>query len=112
MEWRRQQYVNPPVFADSHLLGQEAATGVRAGRHRADEIDVFQLHDANAFEIVRQMEALRYADPGEGVAFLRDRGIGVDGMAIKPERRPSGLQPSGVRGADADRRRSGAPAPR
>jgi acetyl-CoA acetyltransferase len=83
MEWRRQQYVNPPVFAESHLLGQEAADRAfaQAGIGR-EEIDVFHLHDANAFEIVRQMEALRYAEPGTGAAFLRERGIGVEGMAI------------------------------
>ena len=83
MVWERQQYVNPPVFSQSHLLGKEAADRAfaQAGLRR-DEIDVFQLHDANAFEIVRQMEALGYAEPGNGVAFLRERGIGVDGVPI------------------------------
>lgn len=78
LEFRRQQYVEVPVYDEVHDLGADAmrrATAI-AGVGLQD-IDVFELYDANAWEIARQFEALGYCAEGEGLDYVTSRGIGV-----------------------------------
>ena len=44
-----------------------------------EEIDVFELYDINTWEVVRQFETLGMCDEGEGVDFLFENGIAIDG---------------------------------
>ncbi len=79
-EWRRQQYVNPPRYDDVYRVGASAmgrALGM-AGL-TASGIDVFELYDINSFEVVRQFETLGLCGEGEGVDYLAEAGIGLDG---------------------------------
>ncbi len=79
-EWYRQQYVDPPRYDEVALIGSDAgrrAFGM-AGMEPAD-VDVLELYDINIFEVVRQLEALGFCPPGEGVAFAAERGITVAG---------------------------------
>jgi acetyl-CoA acetyltransferase len=78
MEWARQQYVDPPLYDEVGRIGSQAikrATAM-AGVTVAD-LDVFQLYDANAFEIVRQLEVFGLCGEGEGFDFVAERGIGT-----------------------------------
>lgn len=78
LEFRRQQYVEAPLYDDTHDLGADAmrrATAM-AGVARED-IDVFSLYDPNAWEVARQFEALGYCAEGEGLDFVDERGVGV-----------------------------------
>src|SRR5690606_19166816 len=43
------------------------------------DVDVAELYDVNIVETVRQIEAIGFCGPGEGVAFASERGIGADG---------------------------------
>jgi acetyl-CoA acetyltransferase len=75
-EWRRQQYVNSPRYDEVGKLGADAgqralsAAGISVG-----DIDVMELYDPNAFEIVRQVELLGLCAEGEGFDYLKERGI-------------------------------------
>ena len=78
MEYRRQQYVDPPIYDEVWNIGSDAfarATSM-AGITR-DDIDTFQLYDANAWEIARQIEAFGYCKEGEGLDYITGRGVGV-----------------------------------
>lgn len=69
-EWLRQQYVEPARFDEVWTLGADAASRMwgASGLGPAD-VDVAELYDINAFEVVRQFEALGFCGPGEGVDF-------------------------------------------
>jgi acetyl-CoA acetyltransferase len=73
-------YVNPPVYEEVGSMGADAAARAfaDAGIDRAD-VDVFELYDPTAFEVIRQFEALGYCAPGEGGAFVEDGRIALGG---------------------------------
>ena len=79
-EWRRQQYVDPPRYDDVARIGAGAyrrsfaMAGLRPG-----DVDVFELYDINTFEVIRQFETLGLCQEGEGVDYLAEAGIGLDG---------------------------------
>ncbi|WP_262403442.1 thiolase family protein [Actinomadura sp. CNU-125] len=50
----------------------------RAGITR-DDVDVLELYDPFSFEIIRQLEAFGFCEPGEGGPFVEDGRIGIDG---------------------------------
>lgn len=78
MEWMRQQYVDPPLYDQVGRIGED---GIRRAAAMAGidvrDLDVFELYDANAFEIVRQVEVFGLCGAGEGFDFVAERGIGV-----------------------------------
>ena len=79
-EWYRQQYVDPPRYDDVARIGAGAygrsfgMAGLRPG-----DVDVFELYDINTFEVIRQFETLGFCGEGEGVDYLAEAGIGLDG---------------------------------
>ena len=79
-EWYRQQYVDPPRYDDVARIGAGAyrrsfgMAGLRPG-----DVDVFELYDICTFEVVRQFETLGLCAEGEGVDYLAEAGIGLDG---------------------------------
>lgn len=79
-EWRRQQYVDPPRYDDVARIGESAyrRTFAMAGADPGD-VDVFELYDINTFEVIRQFETLGFCAEGEGVDYLAEAGIGLDG---------------------------------
>lgn len=78
LEWARQQYVDPPLYEQVGRIGVEgfARTTAMAGVG-VEDIDVFELYDANAFEIIRQLEVFGLCGEGEGGDLVAERGIGV-----------------------------------
>jgi len=79
-EWYRQQYVDPPRYDDVARIGAGAyrrSFGM-AGLAPAD-VDVFELYDINTFEVIRQFETLGFCGEGEGVDYLAEAGVGLDG---------------------------------
>jgi acetyl-CoA acetyltransferase len=62
------------------VVGRRAAdlAFAHAGIHR-DEVDVLELYDPFSFEIIRQLEAFRFCEDGEGGLFVADGHIAVDG---------------------------------
>lgn len=79
-EWYRQQYVDPPRYDDVARIGAAAyhrSFGM-AGLQPAD-VDVFELYDINTFEVIRQFETLGFCAEGEGVDYLAEVGIGLNG---------------------------------
>lgn len=79
-DWHRQQYVDPPRYDEVGRVGADAyaRTFAMAGLEPAD-IGVFELYDINTWEVVRQVETLGLCPEGDGVDFLFEQGIGVDG---------------------------------
>ncbi len=79
-EWHRQQYVDPPRYDDVSRIGADAyrRTFEMAGVGPGDT-DVFELYDINTFEVIRQFETLGLCQEGEGVDYLAEAGIGLDG---------------------------------
>ena len=79
-EWRRQQYVDPPRYDDVARIGKAAyrRSFAMAGL-QPDDVDVFELYDINTFEVIRQFETLGFCEEGEGVDYLAEAGIGLDG---------------------------------
>ena len=79
-EWYRQQYVDPPRYDDVARIGAGAyrrsfgMAGLQPG-----DVDVFELYDINTFEVIRQFETLGLCGEGEGVDYLAEAGIGLDG---------------------------------
>ncbi|MHA7651476.1 thiolase family protein [Mycobacterium sp. ML4] len=62
------------------VVGRRAAD--RAFAHaglRRDDVDVLELYDPFSFEIIRQLEAFRFCDEGEGGPFVADGHIAIDG---------------------------------
>ncbi len=85
-EWYRQQYVDWPRYEEVGRIGvQAASTAFGQAGITVDDLDVLELYDANAFEIVRQLEVLGYCGEGEGPAFVAERGIGLDGLAVNTD---------------------------
>jgi acetyl-CoA acetyltransferase len=79
-EWRRQQYVSPARYDDVWSVGADAGRRAfgAAGLVPTD-VDVALLYDINSFEVARQLEMLGYAGEGEGAAYAREAGLGLDG---------------------------------
>ena len=79
-EWQRQQYVDPPRYDEVARIGAGAyrRTFGMAGLQPAD-VDVFELYDINTFEVIRQFETLGFCGEGEGVDYMAEAGIGLDG---------------------------------
>lgn len=79
-EIRGNAYVNPPVYEQIGDMGERLADRVfgAAGLDRTD-IDLFQLYDPTAFEVIRQFEVLGYCKAGEGGPFVSDGRIGLAG---------------------------------
>ncbi len=79
-EWQRQQYVNPPRYDEVSRVGASAmGRALAMAALSASDVDAFELYDINTFEVVRQFEALGLCAEGEGVDYLAEVGIGVDG---------------------------------
>src|SRR4051812_40542360 len=80
MEWKRQQYVDPPRYDELWTLGSRAAGKAfgQAGLGPHD-VDVAQLYDVNSLEVARQFEALGFCAVGEGTDFATSTGIGLEG---------------------------------
>jgi acetyl-CoA acetyltransferase len=79
-EWFRQQYVDPPRYDEVWTIGADAyARTFAAADLIPADIDVFELYDINTIEIVRQFETLGLCDEGEGVDYIAQEGIQVDG---------------------------------
>lgn len=79
-EWYRQQYVDPPRYDEVGRIGADAYSRAFAMADlEVSDIDVFELYDINTFEIVRQFETLGLCSEGEGVDYLHEVGIGLDG---------------------------------
>ena len=78
MEWARQQYVDPPLYEQVGRIGVDGFRRAAAiAGIKASDLDVFQLYDANAFEIIRQLEVIGMCGEGEGFDLVRERGIGT-----------------------------------
>ncbi|MCE2531507.1 MAG: thiolase family protein [Acidimicrobiia bacterium] len=79
-EWYRQQYVDPPRYDDVARIGAGAyRRSFGMAGLRPDDVDVFELYDINTFEVIRQFETLGFCGEGEGVDYLAEAGIGLDG---------------------------------
>ena len=79
-EWRRQQYVDPPRYDDVARIGASAyRRSFGMAGLRPDDVDAFELYDINTFEVIRQFETLGLCQEGEGVDYLAEAGIGLDG---------------------------------
>jgi acetyl-CoA acetyltransferase len=73
-------HFNPSRLRDNGLMlskRMKAAYG-RAGITPAD-LDVIQVYDATAFEVIRHIEALGLCEPGEGGAFCEGDALTVKG---------------------------------
>lgn len=71
MEFHGAAYANPPMLSDMGLMGQAAVKRTFGlADARPDDVDVFCLYDAVAFEVVRQFEMLGFCKLGEGGAFV------------------------------------------
>lgn len=79
-EYRSSAYVNPPIYEEVGRIGEDIADRVfeRSGLIRED-IDLFQLYDTSAFEVIRQFEVLGYCKEGEGGPFVADGRISIGG---------------------------------
>ncbi len=79
-EWMRQQYVDPPRYDEVGAIGTDAGRRMweQSGLGPAD-VDVAQLYDINAFEVIRQLEVLGFCGAGEGADFAAETGLGLDG---------------------------------
>jgi acetyl-CoA acetyltransferase len=62
------------------MVGRQAADKAfaHAGLSR-DEVDVLELYDPFSFEIIRQLEAFRFCEDGEGGPFVEDGHIALAG---------------------------------
>jgi acetyl-CoA acetyltransferase len=82
MEYAEAAYLNPPLLRTVGTLGRHACARAfgQAGVTPAD-VDVFSLYDANAFEILRQMEVIGLCGIGEGGPFAATGALALDGPA-------------------------------
>jgi len=79
-EWHRQQYVDPARYDEVGTIGNDAFERAFASADlTVDDIDVFELYDINTWEVVRQFETLGLCSEGDGVDFLFENGINVNG---------------------------------
>jgi acetyl-CoA acetyltransferase len=80
MEWMRQQYVDPARYEEVWPIGARASAKAYAmAGITAHDVDLVELYDVNSAEVLRQYEALGFCGEGEGGAFARERGIGLNG---------------------------------
>lgn len=70
---RRGEIVNGRVGA------QAADNAFRSAGLTRDDVDVLELYDPFSFEIIRQLEAFGFCDPGEGGPFVEDGNIDPTG---------------------------------
>lgn len=86
-EWHGQQYVDPPLLDEvGGLLADAAARAFEMADLAPADVDVFELYDVTAAEVVRQVEVLGLCGRGEGAAFLTDVGVGPrDGCPINTD---------------------------
>jgi acetyl-CoA acetyltransferase len=82
MEFWGAAYANPPRYEEVKTIGREAVTRTfgKAGATPAD-VDVFNLYDAVAFEVVRQFEMLDLCGEGEGGDFVAGDRLDLTGAA-------------------------------
>ncbi|MBT96034.1 MAG: hypothetical protein CL431_08710 [Acidimicrobiaceae bacterium] len=79
-EWHRQQYVDPVRYDEVGSIGKDAFSRAFAtAALTPEDIDVYELYDINTWEVVRQFETLGLCAEGDGVDFLFENGISVDG---------------------------------
>ena len=79
-EWHRQQYVDPARYDEVGTIGKDAfERAFTFADLTVDDIDVFELYDINTWEVVRQFETLGLCSEGDGVDFLFENGITVNG---------------------------------
>jgi len=73
-------YVGPPVWDRYGDVGGRAARIAfgQCGLAPSD-VDVAELYDPFSFEIIRQLEAMGFCEPGEGADFVSGGRIGVGG---------------------------------
>ncbi len=73
-------YVTPPVWKHYGDVGARAAriAFAQAGLSPAD-VDAAELYDPISFEVLRQLEAFGFCEPGEGGDFVRGGRIAVGG---------------------------------
>ena len=90
MEFWGAAYANPPRYDEVKAVGREAVARAfgKAGATPAD-VDVFNLYDAVAFEVVRQFEMLGLCGEGEGADFVA--GDRLDRMGSAPTNLDGGL---------------------
>lgn len=80
MEFHGAAYANPPLLSEMGLMGRAAAARTFAAAKAAPEdVDVFCLYDAVAFEVVRQFEMLGFCKPGEGADFVAGDRLTLNG---------------------------------
>lgn len=81
-------YTLAPVWDFTPRPGARAAGWVGAGAARAsfamaglspDDVDVAEFYDPFSFEIIRQLEAYGFCEPGEGGPMVESGAIGPDG---------------------------------
>jgi len=91
MEFWGAAYANPPRYAEVKAVGRDAVarTFGKAGV-TPSEVDVFNLYDAVAFEVVRQFEMLGLCGEGEGGDFVAGDRLTLAGSA--PTNLDGGLQ--------------------
>lgn len=80
MEFWNASYANPPLYREMRDLGKQAVarTFGKAGLS-PDEVDVFAIYDAVAFEVVRQFEMLGLCREGEGCDLAAGDALDRDG---------------------------------
>ena len=73
---------DPPLYRDLRHLGKDAvARTLGPSGTKIQDVDVFSLYDATAYEVLRQYEMLGLCDEGEGGAFALDGNITFGGAA-------------------------------
>nr|WP_155910923.1 MULTISPECIES: thiolase family protein [unclassified Mycolicibacterium] len=81
LEFSGAPYVDPPQYRTVGRLGERAAErALRLADVGITDIDVFNLYDPNAFEIIRQVEVLGLCGEGEGGPFVESGHIALDGQ--------------------------------
>ena len=79
-ERRGMAYVAAPVWDQTGWVGREAARKAfeQCGLAPAN-VDVAEFYDPFSFEIIRQLEAFGFCEPGEGGDFVMEGRIGIHG---------------------------------
>lgn len=80
------QEITGPLFLQAPTWREDGRLGAAAARRALGmaglgigDIDVFNLYDATAFEIIRQVELLGLCEAGEGGPFVASGAIAADG---------------------------------
>lgn len=87
LEFSGAPYVDPPQYRTVGRLGADAAgRALRQAGIDVTDVDVFNLYDPNAFEIIRQIEVLGLCGEGEGGPFVESGHIALDGpQPVNPD---------------------------